>query len=147
MNWLIIWMVLILVMALLGWLACTYFWRYYAFFKHLVWGCLVLLVGFLSYDYGVDRGTWVVRDVYRGAREVRADGLSSGVNPPNDSSITQEDAKIPFLYDTIVAGFLMYCVLMLVVGGQIVNNSAKRASSRAVEREGPLDTGGRTLSR
>jgi len=147
MDWLIIWMVLILVMALLGWLACTYFWRYYALFKHLVWGCLVLLVGFLSYDYGVDRGTWVVRDAYQAAREVKADGLSSGVNPSNDSSTAQGDAKIPFLYDTIVAGFLMYCVLMLLVGGQIVNNSAKKAGSRAGEREGPLDTGSRTLSR
>jgi hypothetical protein len=147
MDWLIIWMVLILVMALLGWLACTYFWRYYAIFKHLVWGCLVLLVGFLSYDYGVDRGTWVVRDAYQAAREVKANGSSSDVNLSNDSSTTQEDAKIPFLYDTIVAGFLMYCVLMLLVGGQIVNNSAKKAGSRVVEREGPLDTSSPTLSR
>jgi hypothetical protein len=142
MNWLIIWMVLILVMALLGWLACTYFWRYYAFFKHLVWGCLVLLVGFLSYDYGVDRGTWVVRDAYRGEREVSANDLQ----PNSNSSAAQEDAKIPFLYDTIVAGFLMYCVLMLLVGGQIVNNSAKRTASKVVERGGSLDTGSRTLS-
>jgi hypothetical protein len=147
MDWLIIWMVLILVMVLLGWLACTYFWRYYAIFKHLVWGCLVLLVGFLSYDYGIDRGTWVVRDAYQAAREVKADGLSSGVNLSNDSSTAQEDAKIPFLYDTIVAGFLMYCVLMLLVGGQIVNNSASKAGSRAVEPEGRLDSGSRTLSR
>ena|SRR5580698_9998122 len=146
MDWLIIWMVLILVMALLGWLACTYFWRYYAIFKHLVWGCLVLLVGFLSYDYGVDRGTWVVRDVYQAARDVKADGLSSGVNLSNGSSAAQEDAKIPFLYDTIVAGFLMYCVVMLLVGGQIVNNSAKRTASKVVERGGSLDTGSRTLS-
>ena len=147
MDWLIIWMVLISVMALLGWLACSYFWKYYAFFKHLVWGCLVLLVGFLSYDYGVDRGAWVIRDAYHGAREVKADGLSSGVNPSNDSSTTQEDAKIPFLYDTIVAGFLMYCVLMLLMGGQIVNNSAKKAASKVVQREGPLDTGSPTLNR
>ena len=146
MDWLIIWMVLILAMALLGWLACSYFWRYYALFKHLVWGCLVLLVGFLSYDYGVDRGTWVVRDAYQASREVKANGSSSDANLSNDSSTTQADAKIPFLYDTIVAGFLMYCVLMLLVGGQIVNNSARKAGSRAVEREGPLDTGGHTLS-
>jgi hypothetical protein len=143
MDWLIIWMVLILVMALLGWLACSYFWRYYALFKHLVWGCLVLLVGFLSYDYGVDRGTWAVRDTNHREQEVSANDL----HPSNDSSAAQEDAKIPFLYDTVVAGFLMYCVLMLLVGGQIVNNSARKAASRAVEREGPLDTGSRTLSR
>ncbi len=99
MDWLIIWIVLILVMALLGWLACTYFWRYYAIFKHLVWGCLVLLVGFLSYDYGVDRGTWVVRDAQHVAREVRADDFQLNSN----SSAAQENAKIPFLYDTIVA--------------------------------------------
>jgi hypothetical protein len=146
MDWLIIWMVLISLMALLGWLACSYFWKYYAFFKHLVWGCLVLLVGFLSYDYGVDRGTWVVRDAYQRAREDKPDDPSAGFNSSNNPSTTQ-DAKIPFLYDTIVAGFLMYCVLMLLVGGQIVNNSAKRAASRAVEREGPLDTGSPTLNR
>ncbi|HXI82684.1 MAG TPA: hypothetical protein VNL17_01190 [Verrucomicrobiae bacterium] len=147
MDWLIIWTVLISVMALLGWLACSYFWRYYAIFKHLVWGCLVLLVGFLSYGYGVDRGAWVVRDAYHGTREVKADGSSSGVNLSNDSSTTQENAKMPFFYDTIVAGFLMYCVLMLLVGGQIVNNSARKAAPRAVEREGLFDGDSPTLNR
>ena len=142
-----IWMVLVLVMALLGWFACSYFWRYYALFKHLVWGCLVLLVGFLSYDYGVERGTWVVRDAYQAARLAKADGSSSGLNQSNDSSAAQENAKIPFSYDTVVAGFLMYCVVMLLVGGQIVNNSVKRTNPRAVEREGSLDTGSPTLSR
>jgi hypothetical protein len=147
MNWLSIWAVLIFTMALMGWLACSYFWRYYALFKHLVWGCLVLLVGFLSYDYGVDRGTWAVRDAYHGVRVVRGDGLSTDLDQSNDSSATPEDAKIPFLYDTIVAGFLMYCILMLLVGGQIVNNSAKNAAPKVVEREDLLDTDGHTLSR
>jgi hypothetical protein len=147
MDWLIIWMVLISVMALLSWLACSYFWKYYAIFKHLVWGCLVLLVGFLSYDYGVDRGTWVVRNAYHEVRVVRGDGLSSDLDQSNDSSTVQEDAKIPFLYDTIVAGFLMYCVVMLLVGGQIVNNSSKKLAPKIVEREGLFDADRRTLSR
>ena len=147
MDWLIIWAVLISVMVLLGWLACTYFWRYYNFFKHLVWGCLLLLVGFLSYDYGIDRGTWAIRDAYHGVQEARADRLSTGLNQAKDSAEAQEDAKVPASYVTLVAGFLMYCILMLLVGGQIVNNSAKRAASKVNEREGLFDAESRTLNR
>ena len=143
MDWLIIWMVLFFVMALLGWLACTYFWRYYALFKHLVWGCLVLLVGFLSYDYGVDRGAWAVRDAHHEAREVRTGGLDQS----NDSTAAQEDAKIPFLDDTVVAGFLMYCILMLLVGGQIASSSARKAALKAGERESLFNADRTTLSR
>jgi hypothetical protein len=145
---LLIGMVVILVMTLLGWLACNRFWSYYALFKHLVWGCLALLVGFASYDYGVYQGAWAVRDAYHGAQEVG--GITS---PPNDLSsrngsyTAQEDARVPNLYETLVAGFLMYCVLMLLVGGHIVNNSAKKPGPRAVARGGLFDNDNPRLSR
>ncbi len=147
MDWLTIWTVLIPAMAVLGWLACSYFWWYYSLFRHLVWGCLVLLVGFLSYDYGVDRGAWVVRDAYHGTQEVRAEGFTTGLNQSNASFPAQEDAKIPFFYSTIVAGFLMYCILILLIGGYIVNNSAKKPAPKVSERDGLLDTDSRTLNR
>ena len=148
MDLLIFWMVVILVMTLLGWLACNRFWSYYAIFKHLVWGCLALLVGFASYDYGVYRGAWAVRDVYHAVPEVR--GITSppnDLNPGNNSYTAQEDARVPFLYETLVAGFLMYCVLMLLVGGQIVNNSAKKTGPKVVERDGLLNSDDPRLSR
>ena len=142
------WTVLVLVVILLGWLACNYFWRYYALFKHLFWGSLALLIGFLSYDYGVERGAWAVGDIYQGVREVRADSPSNGLNPTSSSDKAQEDAKIPYLYAAVVAGFLIYCILMLLVGGrQIVTNSARKTGSKGVERDGLFDQGNSTLSR
>ena len=147
MGWQFFWTVLISVVTLLGWLACSYFWKYYALFKHLFWGSLALLVGFLSYDYGVERGAWAVRDVYQGAREVRVDSPSNRFNPPGNSYKAQEDAEIPFSYAAVVAGFLIYCVLMLLVGGQIVNNSARKTGPKAVEQDGLFDKDNPTLSR
>lgn len=136
MDWRFYCTVLISLVTLLGWLAYNHFWRYYALFWYLFWGSLALLIGSLSYDYGVYRGAWAVRDVYQGAREVRdMDRLSNGLNLLNNSSKAQADAIIPFSYCAIVAGFLMYCVLMLWVGGQIATNSAKKAESDAAERE------------
>ena len=148
MDVMLIGVVVILVMALLGWLACNRFWSYYALFKHLAWGCLALLVGFASYDYGVYQGAQAVRDAYHGAPAI-GDVTSSpnALHPGNNSYAAQEDARVPFLYDTIVAGFLMYCVLMLLVGGQIVNNSAKKTGPRAVAEDGLLDNDNPRLSR
>ena len=140
MDPLIIWMVLFAVATVLGWLACSHFWKYYAIFKHLFWASLVLLFGLLSYNYGVYRGAWAVQDVYQGAQEVRdLDSPSDGHNLFVTSSKAQEAAKVPFLYDAIVAGFLMYCVLMLLVGGKIVNDRVKKTGLRAVEEDGLLD--------
>jgi hypothetical protein len=148
MDLLLFWMVVILVMTLLGWLACNRFWSYYAIFKHLAWGCLALLVGFASYDYGVYREAWAVRDVYQGAQAAKdINGSPNDLNPGNNSYTAQEDVRVPFLYETLVAGFLMYCVLMLLVGGQIVNNSARRTGARAVERDGLLNSDDSRLSR
>src|SRR5712671_1423863 len=135
MDSLSFWTVLILVVILLGWLACSYFWRYYALFKHLFWGSLALLVGFLSYDYGVERGAWAVRDIYQGAQEFRADSPSNGPNPLINSDKVQADSKIPFSYAAVVAGFLMYCVLMLLVGGQIVDSHARKTGPKSATRE------------
>jgi hypothetical protein len=148
MDLALLWMAAILVMVLLGWLACSRFWSYYALFKHLVWGCLALLLGFASYDYGVYRGAWAVRDVYQGAQEGRdVSSPPSDLNPRNNSYAAQEEARVPFLDETIVAGFLMYCVLMLLVGGQIVNNSARKNGSKAVVRDGLFDKDNPRLSR
>jgi hypothetical protein len=145
---LVIWALLIVVAALLGWLACNHFWKYYAMFKHLFWGCLMLLFGLLSYDYGVYRGAWAVQDVYQGVPEVRnLESPSNGHNLSIAPSKAQEDAKVPFLYDALVAGFLMYCVLMLLVGGKIVTNSAKKTGPKALARDGLLDNNGPALSR
>jgi hypothetical protein len=140
-------MVAILVMTLLGWLACSRFWSYYALFKHLVWGCLALLLGFASYDYGVYRGAWAVRDAYHAQEDRDVSSSPNDLNPRNNSYATQEDARVPFLDETIVAGFLMYCVLMLLVGGQIVNNSAKKNGIKAVEQDGLFDNDNPRLSR
>jgi hypothetical protein len=148
MDLLVLWMVLILVMALLGWLACNRFWSYYSLFKHLVWGCLMLLVGFVGYDYGVYRGAWAVRDVYYAAHAARdVSGPSNDLNSGNNSYAAQEGARVPFWYDTAVAGFLMYCILMLLVGGQIVNNSARKTGPKAVEQGGLFDNDNPRLSR
>jgi hypothetical protein len=146
MDLALLWMAAILVMALLGWLACSRFWSYYALFKHLVWGSLALLLGFASYDYGVYRGAWAVRDAYQEAQEARDVNNPSNDNSRNNSYAAQEDARVPFLDETIVAGFLMYCVLMLLVGGQIVNNSARR-TAMTVERDSLLDKDNPRLSR
>jgi hypothetical protein len=147
MDWLLIWMAAILVVTLLGWLACNRFWSYYALFKHLVWGSLALLLGFASYDYGVYKGAWAVRDVYHGAQTASETTSSpNDLSPGNNSYVAQEEARVPFLYETLVAGFLMYCVLMLLVGGQIVNNSVKRTGTRGVARDGLLDSDNSRLS-
>jgi hypothetical protein len=136
MDWRFFWTILILLVTLLGWLACNYFRRYYALFWYLFWGSLALLVGCVSYDYGVYRGAWAVRDVYEGAREVRdIDRLSNGLNLFNNSCKAQTGATIPVSYHAIVAGFLMYCVLMLWVGGRIANNPAKKTGPKAAERD------------